>query len=223
MIKRPEQINIRRDGTVQLWFDLAGPTDLDGAYFLRGGLCWPGETTRAAFEENMSGFAVVAGIRSDRPDPRQQKIEILAEQAFTTCANIVERDRIVSPGLAPWMARALGDFGCKTWYAQRGTARGDTFLRDIRRCGLEIAKHTAVLDVDETLEACIGMLVDAQNERRLGYAAGGEVHQALRDYKASEGMAIHPALAATARLCAGLRKRPPRIRQSGLMEIFRPE
>jgi hypothetical protein len=220
---RPEQIDVRRDGTVQVWFDEEKPTPLDGSYFIRGAICWPGETTRSAFEENMAGFAVLAGVKAGAAEVGRQTIEIFAEHVFSTMGNVVEGGRLAAFGLAPWMDRALGDWGCRLWYAGRGETRMDAFLRDVRRGGLEAAKAARFIAVDETLEACIGMLVDAQNERRLRYAAGGDVHQALRDYKASEGNVVSPAMAATARLCAGIRRRPPRARGEGWLENFRAD
>jgi hypothetical protein len=223
MSRRPEQLHARADGTVQLWFHGEEATPLDGVYFMRGGICWPGETTKAAFEENMAGFALVAGVRADGADVAKQTVEIFAEHVFSTVDNVVENGRLASHGLAPWMSRAMGDWGCKLWYAGRGDARPDSFLRDIRRGGLDVAKAARFFAVDETLEACIGMLVDAMNERRLRYDGGGEVHNAMRDYKASEGNVVGPALAAAARLCAGIRKRPPRIRGDGWLENFRPD
>lgn len=221
MIQTPEQIHIQRDGTVQLWFDACAPHPLDGIYFLRGGICWPGELTKAAFEQSLFGFAVVAGIRADGPQPGMAGIEVLAEHAFATCQNVLENNRVAAEGLAPWMAKVLGTLGCRAWYTPRSAGRAETFIREIRRGGWETTRAAVFLNVDETVEECIGLLVDAQNERRLRYPAGGELHQALRDYKASEGMVLGAALAAAARLCAGVKTHPPRKRSGHWMENLR--
>ncbi len=223
MSLRPEQIHLRKDGTVQIWFSENEAHPLDGVYFMRGAICWPGETTKAAFEENMAGFALVAGVRSNGADVSRQNIEIFSEHVFSTVDNVLDKGRICSHGLGPWMSKAFGDTGCRLWYAGRGDTRPDSFMREVRRGGLDIAKAARFLSVDDPIDDCIGMLVDAMNERRLGYEGGGEVHNAMRDYKASEGNVVGPALAAAARLCAGIRRRPPRIIGDGWLENLRAD
>ena len=193
---------------------------MDGTYFMRGGICWPGELTKAPFEESQVGFAVVAGIKAEGGDAARQTIEVLAETAFTTSQNVIEGNRLALEGIAPWMARVAGELGCRLYYTPRSVGRAEIFIRDIRRGGWETTRAVKFLNVEEKLEDALGLLVDAQNERRLRYEAGGELHQAMRDFKASQGNAVPAALAAAARLCTGVKKQPPRIRAAGFKNLF---
>lgn len=210
----PVQIQHEDDGSVRLWFAEDEAHPLDGTYFLRGGICWPGELTKAPFEESQVGFVVVAGIRTGG-DAAIQPIEVFAEKAFASARNVVADGRVAEEGLCPWMARTLGLFGCLTYYTPRSVGRAETFIRDVRRGGWETTRAVKFLNVEETLDDALGMMVDAQNERRLRYGTGGELHLALRDYKASQGNAVGAALAAAARLCAGIKRHPPRARKAG--------
>ena len=157
--------------------------DLDGEYFLRGGLCWP----RFSPGQGLEGFAVLAGYNVET-----KGITLFEELPYKCVSPLATPEgEVLDSGLAPFMNHAASRYYCERFYVPRTYgATADRYRLDLLRNKL-ILRPPMLVEIGELTPADLEQVVwGLVQERRLTYVDGGYFHRCLQVWSAEEGSPV---------------------------------